>query len=75
MTWTRVGIVGGVLVLALVIFLVVLGSTALRAPLIALVALAVLVAGGNWLNDWMGIKRTPQEFKRPDRTPKEPDEQ
>jgi hypothetical protein len=74
-TWTRVGIVGGVLVLALVIFLVALGSTALRAPLIALVALVVLVAGGNWLNDWLGIKRKPQQFNRPDRTPKEPDEQ
>ena len=31
------------------------------------VALVVLVAGGNWLNDYLGIKRRPQEFNRPDR--------
>jgi hypothetical protein len=66
-SWTRVGVAAGALLLALGILAAALGNSPLRAPLIALGALVVLVGGGNLLNDWMGIKRKPQEFNRPDR--------
>lgn len=74
MTWTRIGIIAGALLLALGILVAALGNSPLRAPLIALGALVVLVGGGNLLNDWMGIKRKPQEFNRPDRSPGDTDE-
>ena len=75
-TWTRVGIVGGVLLLALVIFVVALGSTALRAPLLAWrrPGRCSSPEGTGSTTGWASSAR-PQEFNRPDRRPKEPDEQ
>jgi len=74
MRWRIVGIVGGVILLIIGIVAASLGSSPLRAPMIAIAALVILVAGGNLLNDWMGIERKPQEFNRPDREPTEIDD-
>jgi|GEM_PF-857769 len=68
MRWTRVGLIGGVVFFAFILVVIAAGNSPLQAPLIALVALLVLVAGGNWLNSWLGIKRKAQEFNRPDRS-------
>ena len=67
MRFTRLGIVLGAAAVILVLVTVAAGDSTLRAPVIAFVALVLLVAGGNWLNDYLGIKRRPQEFNRPDR--------
>jgi hypothetical protein len=53
--------------LALVLLAALLAIPPLRVWLLAGVALVVLIAGGNWLNDFLGIKRKAQEFNRPDR--------
>jgi len=50
------------------------GNQGLGEVLIVFVALVLLVAGGNWLNDWLGIKRKPQEFNSPDRSANETEE-
>jgi len=68
-SWIRLGKVLGVLAALVVAFVITISDSPLRAPVIAVVALGLLVAVGNWLNDWFGIKRTPQEFQhleRPD---------
>ncbi|MEI8404048.1 MAG: hypothetical protein WCG96_02065 [Actinomycetes bacterium] len=67
MSWVRVGKVLGVLVALIVLFIITISDSPLRAPVIAVVALAVLVAAGNWLNDWFGIKRKSPEFEHLDR--------
>jgi len=64
--WRIVGIVGGVILLIIGILASVLGSSPLRAPMLAVAVLLILVAGGNLLNSWMGIERKAQEFNRPD---------
>ena len=71
MNGTRWFIVAGLTFVGLVLLLAVIAVAPLRIPVIALLALAVLVGGGNWLNSWLGIKRKPQEFNRPDLAPKE----
>jgi len=73
MTYSRLGIVLGAVALIAIGLVAALTDSPLRAPLIALAALVVLVAGGNYLNDYLGIKRKPQEFNRPDRHPDEDD--
>jgi hypothetical protein len=72
--WRIVGIVGGVILLIIGILASTLGSSPLRAPMIAVAALLILVAGGNLLNNWMGIERKAQEFNRPDLDKQEVDE-
>ena len=67
MSWVRVGKVLGVLAALVVLFITTISDSPLRAPVIAVVALAVLVAAGNWLNDWFGIKRKSPEFEHLDR--------
>jgi hypothetical protein len=62
-TWVRVGKVLGLVAAILVLFVVAVGNSPLRAPVIALAALVVLVAGGNWLNDWLGIRRRSPTFE------------
>jgi len=66
-SWVRVGKVLGVLAALVVLFITTISDSPLRAPVIAVVALAVLVAAGNWLNDWFGIKRKSPEFEHLDR--------
>ena len=63
MSWVRLGKILGVLVGAFVLFLITISDSPLRAPVIAVAALVVLVAAGNWLNDWFGVKRKPPEFE------------
>ncbi len=72
MTWTRLGKILALLLAAGVLFVAVVVGGALLTPLIALVALAALVAGGNWLNSYMGVStRKPQQFKERPSTPGE----
>lgn len=64
MTWRRLGIILGLVLAAGVIAVAVIAGSPLVTPLIALVALGVLVAGGNWLNSFMGVQtRKPQQFR------------
>jgi hypothetical protein len=72
--WRIVGIVGGVILLIIGILASILGSSPLRAPMLAVAVLLILVAGGNLLNSWMGIERKAQEFNRPDLERHEVDE-
>lgn len=71
MSWLRVGKVLGALAALVVIFVVVVSDSPLRAPLIALAALVFLVAAGNLLNDWLGIRRTAPLFEDPHKEPVE----
>lgn len=68
MTYTRIGFGFLGLVAIVLIVLAFTSAPGLKAPIIAFVALFVLVAAGNWLNHTLGIKRKAQEFERPDRT-------
>ena len=64
MSWTRLGKILALLLAAGVLFVAIVGGSPLLTPLIALLALAVLVAGGNWLNSYMGVStRKPQQFR------------
>jgi hypothetical protein len=40
------------------------GGSRLVAPLTVPIVLVVLVGGGNWLNNFMGIERKPQKFRK-----------
>ena len=62
MSWVRLGKILGVVAAVVVVFIITISDSPLRAPVIAVAALAVLVAAGNWLNDWFGIKRKSPEF-------------
>lgn len=75
MSWIRLGKILGVVAALLVAFIITISDSPLRAPVIAVVALAVLVAAGNWLNDWFGIKRKSPEFQHLPRPEADEDEQ
>jgi hypothetical protein len=62
--WRSLGIVLGGLVYLLLWGIALNGGSRLVAPLTIPIVLAVLVGGGNWLNNFMGIKRKPQEFRK-----------
>ncbi len=64
MKWRSLGIVLGGLVYLLLWGIALNGGSRLVAPLTIPIVLAVLVGGGNWLNNFMGIKRKPQEFRK-----------
>ena len=64
MKWRRLGIVLGGLVYILLWMIALNGGSRLIAPLTVPIVLIVLVGGGNWLNNFMGIKRKPQEFRK-----------
>lgn len=68
MTHRRIGIVIGLGFLGVVLILAVIAIPFLRIWVVGLLALVVLIAGGNWLNSWLGIKYTAQEFEIPDRS-------
>jgi len=74
MTWIRLGKILGILAALVIVVVVALGNSPLRAPLIAIGALALLVGGGNYLNHYLGVNRKAQEFNRPDKTSSEHDQ-
>ncbi|HUD68612.1 MAG TPA: hypothetical protein VMQ40_00070 [Acidimicrobiales bacterium] len=43
----------------------VAGARALLAPLVVIPVLLVLLAGGNWLQHWLGIERASPKFSEP----------
>ena len=75
MSWVRLGKILGVVAAVVVVFIITISDSPLRAPVIAVAALAVLVAAGNWLNDWCGIKRKSPEFQHLPRPDADEDEQ
>ncbi|MEI8049938.1 MAG: hypothetical protein WCI12_00695 [Actinomycetes bacterium] len=74
MTWIRLGKILGILAALVIVVVVALGNSPLRTPLIAIGALALLVGGGNYLNQYLGVNRKAQEFNRPDKTSSEHDQ-
>jgi hypothetical protein len=50
----------------------VAGAHALLAPLVVVPALIVLIAGGNWLQQWLGIERPSPSFTQPERADEAP---
>ena len=64
MKYRRLGVVLGGLVYLLLWAIALNGGSRLVAPLTVPIVLAILVGGGNWLNNFMGIKRKPQEFRK-----------
>lgn len=43
----------------------VAGARALLAPLVIIPVLVFLIAGGNWLQQWLGIDRPSPKFTQP----------
>ena len=43
----------------------VAGARVLLAPLLVVPVLVVLIAGGNWLQQWLGIERPSPKFSQP----------
>jgi hypothetical protein len=41
------------------------GATWLEAPLLTIPVLVLLIAGGNWLQHWLGVTRRAPQFSRP----------
>ena len=68
MTPRRIGILAGLLFLGLILLMAVVAIPFLRVWVIGLAALVLLIAGGNALNSWLGIKYKAQEFEIPDRS-------
>ena len=68
MTARRIGILAGLVFLGIILLLAVLAIPFLRIWVIGLLSLALLIAGGNALNSWLGIKYKAQEFEIPDRS-------
>ena len=72
MTFTRVAVVLGALVVIGLCVLAATGVSAAIAPLITLGALVALVGGGNWLTDRMGLGHRPPPGPAPPRGSGEP---
>ena len=64
MKYRRLGIILGGLVYLLLWAIALNGGSRLVAPLPVPIVLVVLVGGGNWLNNFMGIERKPQKFRK-----------
>ncbi|MEI6736034.1 MAG: hypothetical protein WCL31_03825 [Actinomycetes bacterium] len=64
MKYRRLGIILGGLVYLLLWAIALNGGSRLVAPLTVPIVLVVLVGGGNWLNNFMGIERKPQKFRK-----------
>jgi hypothetical protein len=64
MKYRRLGIILGGLVYLLLWAIALNGASGLVAPLTVPIVLVVLVGGGNWLNNFMGIERKPQKFRK-----------
>ena len=72
MTWRVTGAVLLFVVYVGTWFVAVAGASWLFAPLVLVPVFVVLIAGGNWLQQWLGITRPPPKFARPAR--EDPDE-
>ena len=66
MKWRMTGIALGTFMYLLLWIVALNGGSRMVAPLTVPLVLGVLVGGGNWLNNFMGIKRKAQEFKKRD---------
>jgi len=66
MTWRIVAGVLGACVYVIALIGAVNGSTALLTLVITVTVLVVFVGGGNWIQQWLGIKRRAPRFDRPD---------
>ena len=64
MKWTKGTIVVGVVLYIFLWVLYLHGATQLFAVLVIPPVLAFLVGGGNFLDDFLGIRRKAQEFKK-----------
>ena len=71
--WRLVGLVLALCFYALLWLVVVAGGTALVAPLIVVPVIALLVAGGNWLQHWLGITHSPPQYAEPSSDVEEPE--
>jgi hypothetical protein len=71
-SWVRVGKILGAVAAAVILFVTIISDSPLRAPIIALSSVIVLVAAGNLLNDWLGIRRSAPVFQQVDH-PEEPE--
>jgi hypothetical protein len=63
--WRLVGCALGLLFYAGLWLCVVAGATGLEGALITIPAIVALVAGGNWLQHWLGVQRRAPQFSRP----------
>jgi hypothetical protein len=43
----------------------VAGARVLLGPLVVIPVLVVLIAGGNWLQHWLGVERPSPKFTQP----------
>jgi hypothetical protein len=67
MRWRLVGAALALLFYVGLWVLVAAGATSLAGPLITLPVIVALVAGGNWLQHWLGIQRRAPQFSTPPR--------
>jgi ribose/xylose/arabinose/galactoside ABC-type transport system permease subunit len=72
MIYTKIGLSLLVIIAVTLVVLAFTSTPGLKVPLVVILALAVLVGGGNWLNHSLGIQRKAQEFERPERDHEEP---
>lgn len=73
MTWRLVGVGLALFFYAALWVCVLAGARSLVAPLVVFPVIVLLIAGGNWLQHWLGIERRAQQFSRPG-TDAEPDD-
>ena len=65
--WRLTGLVFGLLAYGALWLTELAGAHVLLAPLIVFPVLLFLVAGGNWLQHWLGIERPSPTFSAPAR--------
>jgi hypothetical protein len=65
MRWRLVGVALGLAFYAGLWVCVAAGATGLRGLLITVPVLVLLVAGGNWLQHGLGIRRRAPQFSQP----------
>jgi hypothetical protein len=63
--WRLVGIAIGALFYLGLWVCVAAGATGLEGLLVTIPVLVVLIAGGNWLQHWLGVQRRAPQFSRP----------
>jgi len=71
MIWRVVAAVLGAALYVLAVLGAIAGSPGLTGLVITIPVLILAVAGFNWFQQWLGIKRRPPQFARPDLARKE----
>jgi len=71
MTWRIVAAALGVALYGLALLGAIAGSPALAGLVVTIPVLVLAVAGFNWFQQWLGIRRRPPRFARPDLAHKE----